>query len=217
MIKNLMIKLINYPKMLIGKQSVHDNSILEGGGHVLGPSTRITLCDGAKKDNVVFKAGTWILGKIMVSHNGKVIMHEHSKIDATTQILCVNRVEIGAYTAIALNTTICDNNNHPINPKYRMFMRCTPVEHDARTWKYSDNAPIIIGSNCWIGTNVRIQKGVTIGDNSIIAACSVVTKSIPANCIAAGNPAKIVKRDIDKIPAPMDCPSYNEYCLHNNI
>ena len=67
-----------------------------------------------------------------------------------------------------------------------------------RMWKHSANAPIIIGENCWIGTNVRICKGVTIGDNSVIAACSVVTKDVPANCIVAGNPAKIVKSNIDK-------------------
>ena len=54
-----------------------------------------------------------------------------------------------------------------------------------------------IGDDCWIGTNVRICKGVTIGDNSIVAACSVVTKDVPANCIVAGNPAKIVKTGID--------------------
>ena len=45
----------------------------------------------------------------------------------------------------------------------------------------------IIGENCWIGANVRICKGVTIGDNSVVAACSVVTKDVPANCIVAGN------------------------------
>ena len=68
-----------------------------------------------------------------------------------------------------------------------------------RKWKHSVSSPIIIGENVWIGSNVRICKGVTIGDNSVIAACSVVTKDVPANAIAAGNPAKIVKTDIDKI------------------
>lgn len=211
MIKKIILWMINFPKILIAKKSVYQNATLEGENHVLGPSSRVELFDGAKKSNVIIKNGAWILGKLRVSHNGKLIMHEYSKIDATTQILCVNSIEIGPYTAIALNTTICDNNNHPINPSFRKFMRTTPVNHDARTWKYSDNAPIIIGSNCWIGSNVRIQKGVTIGDNSIIAACSVVTKDIPANCIAAGNPAKVVKTDIDKIPAPTDCPAYNQF------
>lgn len=54
-------------------------------------------------------------------------------------------------------------------------------------------APIHIGSNVWIGAGVVITKGVTIGDNSIIAAGAVVTRDIPANVIAAGVPAKVIK------------------------
>lgn len=50
----------------------------------------------------------------------------------------------------------------------------------------------------------RIYKGVTIGDNSIIAANTVVTKDIPKNCIVAGNPGRIVKTDIDKLPKFFD-------------
>lgn len=55
----------------------------------------------------------------------------------------------------------------------------------------------------WIGENARICKGVTIGDNAVIAACSVVTKNVPANAIAAGNPAKIVKENIHLLPEPV--------------
>lgn len=60
----------------------------------------------------------------------------------------------------------------------------------------SDNAPITIGDDCWIGQYVRICKGVSIGNGSVVAANSVVTKDVPANCIVAGNPARVVKRDI---------------------
>ena len=53
--------------------------------------------------------------------------------------------------------------------------------------------PVVIGSNVWLGSRVMVLKGVTIGDNSVIGAMSVVTKSIPANSIAAGNPAKVIR------------------------
>ncbi|MBA2585639.1 MAG: maltose acetyltransferase, partial [Chthoniobacterales bacterium] len=52
----------------------------------------------------------------------------------------------------------------------------------------------IIGDNVWIGMNAVILKGVAIGENSVVAAGAVVTKSVPENCVVAGNPAKIVKR-----------------------
>ncbi|MBR4155847.1 MAG: hypothetical protein IKU01_03975 [Bacteroidales bacterium] len=77
-------------------------------------------------------------------------------------------------------------------------MRQTPGGSYERKWIHSDNKPIVLGENVWVGENVRICKGVTIGDNAVIAACSVVTKDVPANSIAAGNPAKIVKTDIDQ-------------------
>jgi acetyltransferase-like isoleucine patch superfamily enzyme len=93
-----------------------------------------------------------------------------------------------------------DNNNHPINPEDRKFIWDTEEDSIYRLWKFSDSKPVVIGKNVWIGMYARISKGVTIGDNAIIAANAVVTKDVPANSIAAGNPARIVKTDIDKAP-----------------
>lgn len=53
--------------------------------------------------------------------------------------------------------------------------------------------PVHIGNNVWIGDRATVLKGVTIGDNSIVAACSVVTRDVPANVVVAGNPARVVK------------------------
>lgn len=189
----------------------HLNATITGKDHVFGLQAGIALLCGSTKDDVSIGDRTWIHGNLVSQNHGKIYMGKYTKIGAGSKILSVNSVYIGNYTAIADNTTICDNNNHPINPDYRLYMRMTSECDDARMWRHSDNAPIVIGENCWIGTNVRIQKGVTIGDNSVIAACSVVTKDVPANCIAAGNPARVVKTDIDKIPAPVSCKGYNEY------
>lgn len=171
---------------------------IEGSCHIFGSRASVILMDGAKKEQVVIGDHCWFRGRIIAQTNGRVLLKPYSQIGANTDIFSVNKVEIGSYTAIAPNVVICDNNNHPISPKKRMEMRALPPGHDLKLWKHSVSAPIIIGENCWIGTNVRICKGVTIGDNSIVAACSVVTKDVPANCIVAGNPAKIVKTDIDK-------------------
>ena len=185
------------------KKNLKNNAILEGTNHEIGPNSQVHLIDGAKRENVILKEGCWPLGSINVSHNGVFIMHEHSKIANNARILCVNRIEIGAYSMGFENAVVCDNNNHPVSPSFRKKMRLTPAGHQMRMWKYSANAQIIIGENCWIGSNVRICKGVTIGDNSIVAACSVVTKDVPANCIVAGNPAKVVKTEIDMGPEPI--------------
>ena len=60
-----------------------------------------------------------------------------------------------------------------------------------------DPAPIHIGKRVWIGSNVVVTKGVTIGDNSVIAAGAVVTKDVPANVVAGGVPAKVLKQISD--------------------
>lgn len=94
-----------------------------------------------------------------------------------------NSITIGDNTLIGGNVKIIDNDFHPVEAETR---RTTPHEH-------MKTAPIVIGENVFIGCNSLILKGVTIGDNAVIGAGSVVIKDIPANCMAAGNPAKIIK------------------------
>lgn len=102
--------------------------------------------------------------------------------------ICVaERVTIGDNVAVGANSTIVDTDFHPIDPK----MRLTHPQ-DGRT------APITIEDNVFIGMNCLILKGVTIGRNCVIGAGSVVTRSIPANSIAAGNPAAVIRQQKPK-------------------
>ena len=97
-------------------------------------------------------------------------------------IRVAKRITIGNNVAIANNVTIMDSDFHDIfNSKGEII---------------NNSAPVNIGDHVWIGRESIILKGVTIGDNAIIAAGSVVTKDVPANSIVAGNPAKIIKENI---------------------
>ena len=84
---------------------------------------------------------------------------------------------IGDKTMIGPNVTLCTT-GHPVEPEYRGMGA-----------HYS--LPIHIGRNVWIGSNAVILPGVTIGDNSVIGAGSIVTKDIPANVVAVGNPCRV--------------------------
>lgn len=161
----------------------------------------IKLLWGSTKSDISFGYGVRMKGVLISEYGGKISMGDHSTIGPNSNIYSVESVTIGAYTAISRNVSISDNNNHPVNPEDRKIIRVTPDGSPERSWKYAAHKPIIIGDNCWIGEYSRICKGVTIGEGSIVAANAVVTRDVPPNCIVAGNPAKIVKENIDNTPS----------------
>ena len=75
-----------------------------------------------------------------------------------------------------------------------------PIDPELRSKAYQFNMPVHIGKNCWIGAGAVIVPGVTIGDNTVIGAGSVVTKDIPSNVVAVGNPCRVLREisDYDK-------------------
>lgn len=72
-----------------------------------------------------------------------------------------------------------------------------PILPELREKAYQYNIPVVIGRNCWLGAGVIVLPGVKIGDNTVIGAGSVVTKDIPSNVVAAGNPCKVLREISD--------------------
>lgn len=111
-------------------------------------------------------------------------------------IMAEECVEIGSYCLISWNVGIADSDFHPIDPAQRKLdaLALAPF-HEPRLPRPSiRTAPVRIADNVWIGMGALILKGVEIGENSVVAAGSIVTKSVPANVVVAGNPAVIVKQ-----------------------
>ncbi len=88
-------------------------------------------------------------------------------------------IYVGDYTMFGPNVTVATA-GHPILPELRK-----------KAYQY--NAPVTIGKNCWIGAGAILLPGVAIGDNTVIGAGSVVTKDLPSNVIAVGNPCKVLR------------------------
>lgn len=80
-----------------------------------------------------------------------------------------------------------------LGPHVQLYAATHPISPEIRLTGEECGAPITIGNNVWIGGNTVIQPGVTIGDNTVIGAGSVVTKDIPANTVAYGNPCRVRK------------------------
>ncbi len=95
-------------------------------------------------------------------------------------------IYVGDYTMLGPNVVLATA-GHPILPELRPLA-------------YQYNMPVHIGKNCWLGAGVIVLPGVSIGDNTVIGAGSVVTKDIPANVVAVGNPCRVLREinDHDK-------------------
>lgn len=113
----------------------------------------------------------------------KVVIGDDVGISGAT-LYAREKIEIGSHTRIGANVKIMDNDFHPVDPELRLKTSNQNMEVRA----------VHIGNNVFIGCNSIILKGSIIGDNTTIGAGSVVSGNIPANCMAAGNPARVVRK-----------------------
>ena len=120
-------------------------------------------------------------GSLIVFESAVLCIGKNVLLNNKCEVYCSNKIEIGNDTVFSNNCIIRDSDIHTILKQSGEGNNCKPIK---------------IGNHVWVGTNSIILKGVTIGDGSIIGAGSVVTKDVPPNCLAAGNPAKIIKQGI---------------------
>lgn len=128
-------------------------------------------------------------GTFRMFYNSTIQVFEDAKLslgkgymNTDSLIACSKQITIGDGVAIARGVYIYDGDHHDIlNDSGEV---CNPAKE------------IVIGNHVWIGAGAMILKGVTIGDGAVIAAGAVVTHDVPAKCMAAGNPAVIIRRDV---------------------
>lgn len=123
--------------------------------------------------------GAWIRPPLTVDYGENIHVGARTFINNNLTALDVARVTIGE--------------DCQIGPNVQLLTPTHPVEPQPRRDKLEAAEPISLGDNVWLGGGVIVCPGVTIGDNSVIGAGSVVTHSLPANVIAVGNPARILR------------------------
>lgn len=106
---------------------------------------------------------------------------------AYNHITCINKVVIGDNCLTGKFVTITDNSHG--------FTDIENLQQCPEKRKVVSKGPVVIGNNVWIGDKATILPGVTIGDGAVIAANTVVTKDVPAYCVCAGNPGKLIKKE----------------------
>jgi len=137
---------------------------------------------------------------IFESTGGKITVGDGVFINGGVMVISRSSIEIGNDVTIAWGCTIYDHDSHSISYLDRIadqnllllnFHRCNMVAN--KDWSKVGTAPIRICDYAWLGFEVVVLKGVTIGEGAIVGARSVVTKDVPPWTIAAGNPARVVK------------------------
>ena len=133
--------------------------------------------------------GVWIEAPFYCDYGKNISIGNNSFVNFNCVFLDSNKITIGDNVLIAPAVQIYTA-FHPVKSSERI-----KVQWDQKTEPiYRTRAlPVTIGDNCWIGGNCAIMPGVTIGANTTIGANSLVTKDIPANVLAFGNPCKIIK------------------------
>ena len=114
----------------------------------------------------------------------EIILHKGVGLSGTS-VVAVAHVEIGENTKLGANTNVYETDFHLLDPIQRPYQKgILDAPH----------GPVVIGSNCWLASNVSVLKNVTIGDNVVVGAMSLVNKDLPSNVLAGGVPAGIIKQ-----------------------
>lgn len=137
---------------------------------------------------------------VFESNEGEIKIGKHSYIGAS-MFISRSSIEIGNNVTIAWGCTIYDHDSHSLDFKERR----NDIEQELsdirfghnfiknKNWDVVKTAPIKICDDAWIGMDVLILKGVKVGEGSVVAARSVVTKNVPPYTLVAGNPARVIK------------------------
>ncbi len=126
-----------------------------------------------------------VYNNISTGYRPRIMIGDGVSMMSGCYISCIDSVEVGNGCLLGDNVFISDNAHGNCTLQESLTK---PADRPLHT-----NGPVIIGSNVWLGRNVCVLGGVSIGDGAVIGANAVVTHDIPANCVAAGVPAKPVK------------------------
>lgn len=167
-------KILSECRNVKGKANIFHPLLLKGKGQIeFGENVQIGVISSPN----YFSHYSYIEAR---HADSKVIIGNNVAINNAFSAIAFSNIIIGDNVLIGVNCSLIDNDGHHL-------------DFDKRNSGTPKSAAINIGENVFLGSDVTILKGVTIGKNAVIGNGSVVTKNIPDNVIAAGNPAKIIR------------------------
>jgi acetyltransferase-like isoleucine patch superfamily enzyme len=162
--------IMNAQLRFLGKAKAPFSVRLRGRAHLRG-SGEIVLNEGVSLN------GTVVPIELITYESGRIEIGKHTFINYGSSIAARASVAIGSYCHLGHYMFVMDNDQHDV------------IRHN----ELPPSKPVVIEDNVWIGSKVVILPGVRIGTRAVIGAGSIVTKDIPPRCVAAGNPARVLR------------------------
>jgi len=163
--------ILNGQLRLRGKAEVPFSVRLRGRAQVSGCG-EVLLGDG------VSLCGTVVPIELITYTSGRIEIGNHTFVNYGSSIAARTSVKIGSYCHLGHYTFVMDNDQHDVT----------------RHWELPNSEPVVIEDHVWIGSKAVILPGVRIGSHAVIGAGSIVTKDVPPRCVAAGNPARVLRQ-----------------------
>jgi maltose O-acetyltransferase len=162
--------ILNAQLRLRGKATAPFSVRLRGRAELSGDG-EVVLGEGVSLN------GTLVPIELVTYTSGRIEIGDHTFINYGSSIAARASVKIGSYCHLGHYTFVMDNDQHDV----------------VRHWQLPQSDPVVIEDNVWIGSKAVILPGVRIGSHAVIGAGSIVTKDIPPRCVAAGNPARVLR------------------------
>lgn len=199
-IENSTIKVGAKARLIIGKgvKILNYRIVIEEGEMIVGDNCLLHQANNPGVPEIVILKGSLKIGNnnviradISVRFGGKCSIGRYNCLNEHTELRCDEQVDIGDFNMISYECMIYDTNTHVVyEPGKRRGMTMNDFPEIGKEYEKPVTKAVSIGSDCWLGKRAVVLKGCTIGDQAIVSACSVVTKSVPPGYIAYGNPAQ---------------------------
>lgn len=152
------------------------------GLHHHGPNR--ALINLGRDARIVVKGTSqiWRGAQVTVIRGGRLELGGKNIFNEDSRLICCKSISFGVSSGMSWNATVVDTDLHPITVDGRMLEQDRSVR---------------LGDRAFVGAGATVLKGVTLGDGAIVGAGAIVTKDVPARCIVAGNPARVVHENID--------------------
>lgn len=151
--------------------------------HGRGEAVRVSIGTGSNVEG-----GLWL------ERSGATVrIGSRTHIGANTIFTCARDISVGDDTLISFDVLVSDHDSHSLFADERAG-DVSEWMAGRKDWSHVPIAPVVIADRCWIGAKAIILKGVTIGEGSVVAAGSVVTRDVPPWTLVAGNPARPIRQ-----------------------